>query len=125
MLVRAMEWTRQKPAFAIAVVRNVTVQRYLLDVQGETSKRKDIATSAHLEEQDYLVGDVELEWLQMVGRPAKGRLQKFKGSGSKCTKSWHSLVKHFTHFKVTRTLHGEACEWIRQEVEGISCTLNL
>lgn len=68
MLVRATDWSRQKPTFAIAVVRNVTTQKYLLDVEGETSRRKDIATSADLEEQNYFVGEVELEWLRLVDR---------------------------------------------------------
>ena len=39
MLVRAMDWRREKPTFAIAVVRIVTPQRYLLDVEGEISNR--------------------------------------------------------------------------------------
>lgn len=83
MLVRTTDWTRQKHEFAIAVIRDVTTQKYLLDVEGETAKRKDIATSADLEEQDYFVGEVELEWLRMVGRPVEGRLQRYKGLGKK------------------------------------------
>ena len=79
MLVRTTDWTRQKHEFAIAVIRDVTTQKYLLDVEGETAKRKDIATSADLEEQDYFVGEVELEWLRMVGRPVEGH----KGLGKK------------------------------------------
>ena len=69
------------------------------------------------------MGEVELEWLHMVGRPIEGRLRRFKGSDKKWSKSWHSLVKHFTHFKAIRIVHDEPCEWISQGAEGISCTL--
>lgn len=92
----------------------MTTQKYLLDAEGETSRRKDIATSADLEEQDYFVGGVELEWLHMVAY-FEGRLQRFKGSGRRCSKSWHSLVKHLTHFKAIRTFYGEPSKWINQE----------
>lgn len=50
MLVRAMDWRREKPTFAIAVFKNVTPQRYLLDVEGETPRRNDIAEQTDLEE---------------------------------------------------------------------------
>ena len=100
MSVRATDWTTQNPTFAIAVVRNVTTQKYLLDVEGETSKRKDIATSADLEEQDYFVGDVELERLHMVGRPVEGHLQRFKGSGRNCFKVNAKRPLDYTIFNV-------------------------
>lgn len=124
MLVRAMNWRREKPTFAIAVVRNVTPQRYLLDVEGETSKRNDIAKQTDLEEQDYFVGEVILEWLQGVGRP-NSRPQKLKCSGSKCTKSWHCLVTHLTNYKATRVRNGEPCVWILSQGKLCPCNIFL
>ena len=40
MLVKATNWTRQNPTFAIAVVIIVTIQKYLLDVKEKLPKEK-------------------------------------------------------------------------------------
>ena len=93
MLVKATDWTRQNPTFSIAVVIVVTIQKYLLDVEEKTSKRKGIATIWR--NKNILVGEVELKWLHMIGRLVEDHLQRSKVSRRKCSKLWHSLVKHF------------------------------
>lgn len=118
MLVKAIEWTRQKTTFTIAVVR-VWQFKDIFFMSKEIFQRWWRYFTV------FFVGDVELETVQVVGWLDEDRLQKFKGSNSKCTKSWHYLVKFFTQFKVIQTLCSESCEWISQEMEGIWCTMNL
>ena len=91
-LGRAENWTKSKHAFAIVVVKNVTLQKYLEDDHVlEWSKRKEIVESP-LDEQDYFVGDVDLEWLEALGRPTAGHPRMFKRSSVVVRRSWHNVV---------------------------------
>lgn len=103
VLPRAENWTKSKQAFAIAVVKNVTLQKYLEDDPvSERSKRKEIAESP-LDEQDYFVGDVDLEWLEALGRPTAGHPRMFKRSCVVVRRSWHNVVKLLSNFQISNT----------------------
>ena len=82
VLARGLEWQRDRPLFSTAVVRSVTTQKYLLDEpMEELERRKDIAAGP-LEEQDYFVGNVGLEWLQTCDQSTGSRSQKYICSGT-------------------------------------------
>jgi hypothetical protein len=111
-LARAENWTKSKHAFAIAVVKNVTLQKYLEDDHvSERSKRKEIAESP-LDEQDYFVGNVDLEWLEALGRPTARHPRMFKRSGVVVHRSWHNVVKLLSNFQISNTNSvGEPYRW--------------
>lgn len=112
VLARGLEWQRDRHVFSTAVVRSVTTQKYLLDEPMEELERRKNIAAGPLEEQNYFVGNVGLEWLQTCDQSTGSHSQKYICSGNVCTRSWHCLVKMLLNFRVTRTCFGEPIEWI-------------
>ena len=120
VLARAKNWTKSKQVFAIVVVKNVTLHNYLEDdLVSERLKRKEIAESP-LDEQDYFVGDVDLEWLETLGRPPAGHPRMFKRSGVVVRRSWHNVVKLLSNFQISNTdAMGEPYRWFCDDNDSL------
>ena len=82
-------------------------------------KRKEIAESP-LDEEDYFVGDVDLEWLEASGRPTVGHPRMFKRSGVVVRRSWHNVVKLLSNFQISNTdAMGEPYRWFCDDNDSL------